>query len=316
MPVGSTSGSGTPASSEPWTGEAAGVHAGRDRKKSGVNGSRRPGVGAWASRMPQQGSRRWGAPHTGTHPQAPRGPESCTRGRQGGAFQRQRVRSQQLPPRATQPSHEDSGPGPASGQRDLLSYHIRQAPISKQGRPVRSQVDVNFEGTVPKPSRGAERESRRGLTCRGPGSKRCVPSPPPTQRTEERGAGGTSSAHLGLCGSSGGKPRAGQTTVNHRPRRLFPHGHGCHPVSLLQPDGHHHAKPVRFQNRGEEGISRGDQTHGLQVPVFSIALAALSALGTHSPPSTNKLPPRKRRTPGKAGVCVAMTGTSFLQAHL
>lgn len=83
-----------------------------------------------------------------------------------------------------------------------------------------------------------------------------------------------------------------------------------------KPDGHHHAKPVRFQNRGEEGISRGDQTHGPQAPVFSIALAALSALGTHSPPSTNKLPPRKRRTPGKAGVCVAMTGTSFLQAHL
>ena len=146
-------------------------------------------------------------------------------------------------------------PGPASGQHDLLSYHIHQAPIPKQGRPVRSQVDLNFEGTVPKPSRGAKRASWRGLTCRGPGSKRCVPSPPPTQRTGEQGAGGTSSAHLGLCGSSGGKPRAGQTTVNHRPRRLFPHGHRCRPVSLSQPDGCHHAKPVRFQNRGEEGIS-------------------------------------------------------------
>lgn len=220
-----------------------------------MNSSRRTGVRVWASWTPRQGSRRWGAPHAGTHPQDPRGPESCTRGRQGGAFRKQRVRSQQLPPRATRPSHEDSGPGPASGQHDLLSYHIHQAPIPKQGRPVRSQVDVNFEGTVPKPSRGAKRASWRGLTCRGPGSKRCVPSPPPTQRTGERGAGGTSSAHLGLCGSSGGKPRAGQTTVNHRPRRLFPHGHRRRPVSLSQPDGCHHAKPVRFQNRGEEGIS-------------------------------------------------------------
>lgn len=56
-----------------------------------------------------------GAPHAGTHPQDPRGPESCTWGQQGGAFRRRRVCSQQLPPRATRPSHEDSGPRPTSG---------------------------------------------------------------------------------------------------------------------------------------------------------------------------------------------------------
>ena len=77
-----------------------------------MNSSRRTGVRVWASWTPRQGSRRWGAPHAGTHPQDPRGPESCTRGRQGGAFRKQRVRSQQLPPRATRPSHEDSGPDP------------------------------------------------------------------------------------------------------------------------------------------------------------------------------------------------------------
>ena len=56
-----------------------------------MNSSRRTGVRVWASWTPRQGSRRWGAPHAGTHPQDPRGPESCTRGRQGGAFRKQRV---------------------------------------------------------------------------------------------------------------------------------------------------------------------------------------------------------------------------------
>lgn len=122
----------------------------------------------------------------------------------------------------------------------------------------------------------------------------CAPHPA-TQRAGQRGAGG---ARLRPPRAPWVQQSAGQTTVNHRPRRLFPKGNGCRPVRLSQPDGCHCAEPVRFRNLGEEGISRGDQAHGPQAPAFRVPLAALSAPRTHSPLGTNKLPPRKLRTPG------------------
>lgn len=73
------SGSGTPASSEPRTGEAAGVRAGRDRRKPRANGGRRTRAGLWASRTPRRGGT-----HRGLRMQArvlgTSGPESHTRG--------------------------------------------------------------------------------------------------------------------------------------------------------------------------------------------------------------------------------------------
>lgn len=174
-------------------------------------------------------------------------------------------------------SHEDRGPAPASGQRDLLSDHIGQAPVSKRGCPGRSQGDVNFERTPPKPSRGAERAGRGG-TCRGPRlstpqfrrraggggqardlRKKCVRSPAPN--SEGRAAGGGRRSAPPTSGSVG-PAECRSDHMNHRPRRLFPHGHGCRLVSLSQPDGCHRAEPMRFRNLGEEGISRGDQAHG------------------------------------------------------
>lgn len=54
-----------------------------------------------------------GAPHAGARPRDLRAGIPHP-GRQGGAFRRRRVCSRQLPPRATRPSHEDSGPASAS----------------------------------------------------------------------------------------------------------------------------------------------------------------------------------------------------------
>lgn len=102
------------------------------------------------------------------------------------------------------------------------------------------------------------------------------------------------------------------------PRRRFPHGHGCLPVkaccsqTAVPAPGLH----VCFQNGGEEGVSGAIRPMALQVPALSVALAAPSARElTPLPAPTNSLPENAALL-ATSGVCVAMTGTSFLQAHL